>query len=142
MILFQYRRTMTTMSNSGSCLCQSDPVKEVLKFLSLIKIYIALQQAPLNGITLGQSISDPIKRMILLTELPFPMNKPFLQLMGLTKGPKSDSIIRLIPLSVIPLSGAHCISKIQKVNSSRYDYSKNSQKLFSQLYVRCSNFLK
>jgi hypothetical protein len=33
---------------------------------------------------------------------------------GLTKGPKSDSIIRLIPLSVIPLSGAHCIWKLYK----------------------------
>ncbi len=32
----------------------------------------------LNGITLGQSISDPNKRKVLLTEMLFPMNKPFL----------------------------------------------------------------
>jgi hypothetical protein len=47
--------------------------------------------------------------MIPLTEFLFPMYKPVLKLMGLAEVPKSDSIIRLIPLSVIPLSGAHCI---------------------------------
>jgi hypothetical protein len=39
------------------------------------------------------------------------MYMPVLKLMGLAEGPKSDSIIRLIPLSVIPLSGAHCTIK-------------------------------
>jgi hypothetical protein len=34
-----------------------------------------IQLAPLNGITLGQTILDPNKRMIPLTEFHFPMNK-------------------------------------------------------------------
>jgi hypothetical protein len=62
----------------------------------------------LNGITLGQNTFDSNKRMIPLTEFLFPMYKPLLKLMGLAEVPKSDSIIQLIPLSVIPLSGAHC----------------------------------
>ena len=41
-------------------------------------ILLKLQWTPLNGITLGPTKTDPINRMILLTESLFPMNKPVL----------------------------------------------------------------
>ncbi len=68
-----------------------------------------IQWTPLNGITLGPTKTDPINRMILLTKSLFPMKSQFSSWWDCLNMPKSDSINRLIPLSVIPLSGVHCI---------------------------------
>jgi hypothetical protein len=70
---------------------------------------------PLNGITLGQAISDPFNRMIPITEH---MSYKRMLLRGtrdLINLSHFDSIIRMIPLTVIPLSGAHCIWNLSQV---------------------------
>ncbi len=80
----------------------------IADLLSSRKLQIFIQQAPLNGITLGQTISDSINRMILLTGC-FHTLMYSVQKMGPMK---SDPNKRLIPLTVSPLSGAHCTSNI------------------------------
>jgi hypothetical protein len=66
-----------------------------------------LQWVPLNVIALGQAISDYNNQMVTLSILPFPLNEDSFK--KLAKTAKIDYIIQLITLSVIPLSGAHCI---------------------------------
>jgi hypothetical protein len=67
-----------------------------------------LQWTPLNGITLGQTIINPFNRMIPITEH-MSYNRMLLRGMrDLINQSHFDPIIRMIPLTVIPLSGAHC----------------------------------
>ncbi len=61
-----------------------------------------------DSCNLSQNTSDPNKRMIPLTKLFFQWIGHFSSWWDLLKMSKSDSIIRLIPLSEIPLSGAQC----------------------------------
>ena len=65
------------------------------------KALYLIQWTPLNGITLGQSIIEHMsyKRMLL---------RGIRDLINLGH---FDPIIQMIPLTVIPLSGAHCIFK-------------------------------
>ncbi len=63
---------------------------------------------PLNGITLGQAITDPINGKILITEYTsdteYAIERQLINLCQI------DTINHMIPLSMIPLSAAHCIS--------------------------------
>ena len=78
-----------------------------------------LQWTPLNGITLGQTITDPFNQMISITEH---MSYKRILLRGirdLINLSDFDHIILMIPLTLIPLSGAHCI---RKYNSNRFSF--------------------
>ena len=61
-----------------------------------------LQWTPLNGITLGRTINDPIKRMISITEYVSFSKYAIERHLGLVNWDKFDPNNRLIPLSVIP----------------------------------------
>ena len=68
--------------------------------------FLMLQRTTLNGITLSQTITDPIKRMILISEWVSTYLQTFNLDLGLVNlDSEYDSINRLKPLSVIPLCG-------------------------------------
>ncbi len=67
---------------------------------------------PLNGITLGQTLTDPINRMITISKLASTYVGYERLNWDLVSMDKFDSINRLIPLTVVTLSGAHFISNI------------------------------
>ena len=70
--------------------------------------YMKVQWKPLNVITLGQRESDNIIRMITISKSPSPIK--YLTKSNMTKLGQFDHINRMITLSVITLSGFHCIN--------------------------------
>jgi hypothetical protein len=72
-----------------------------------------VQWSPLNGITLGQAITDPFNQMIPITKHMSYKRMLLRGIQDLINLSDFDPIIRMIPLTVILLSGAHCIVKLQ-----------------------------
>jgi hypothetical protein len=68
-----------------------------------------VQWTPLNGITLGQAITDPFNQMIPITKHMSYKRMLLRGIQDLINLSDFDPIIRMIPLTVILLSGAHCI---------------------------------
>jgi hypothetical protein len=67
-----------------------------------------IQCTPLNRITLGETITDPFNRMIPITEHMSYKRRLLKGCRDLINLSHFDPIIRMITLTVIPLSGAHC----------------------------------
>jgi len=66
----------------------------------------------LNGITLGQAITDLINQMITFTEYYSYTENANERQLGLDLG-QFDPINQIIPSTVIPLSGTQCILNIK-----------------------------
>jgi hypothetical protein len=94
-------------SSYFGCFCKSGFVRIRDWQIRIFKdSFCVIQWTPLNGITLGQTISDPFNRMIPITEH---MSNKRMLLKGirdLINLSHFDPIIRMIPLS-----GAHCSTK-------------------------------
>jgi hypothetical protein len=73
-----------------------------------ITVHYFIQWTPLNGITLGQTIIDPFNQMIPITKHMFLKRMLLRGIRDLINLSHFDPIIRMIPLIVIPLSGALC----------------------------------
>ena len=69
---------------------------------------------PLNGITLGQTITDTINRMITISKLASTFVRYERLILELVSLYKFDTINRLKSLSVIPFSSAHCNNSLWK----------------------------
>jgi hypothetical protein len=70
---------------------------------------MVLQWKPLNVITLGQMESDNINRMITITDCLLIQKGCLLVIWDLLNLGQFDHINQMITLSVITLSGLHCI---------------------------------
>ncbi len=88
----------------------------------------ALQWTPLNGITLGQTLTDPINQMMLISKwASINVRYDRQSNLGLVNLDKFDSINQLVPLYVIPSSNVHCIMYYQViVIERRDDFSRNN----------------
>ncbi len=76
-------------------------------FLLTKKNTYVIQWAPLNGITLGQRETDSNNGLFLTSHsTKHTLGRKWKS--GIFQVDKFDPINRLIPLSVIPLSGAYC----------------------------------
>ncbi len=80
-------------------------------FLQKVGIFF-IEWTPHNGITLVQAITDPINRMITITEYAlyteFAIDRQLEDLINLSQ---FDPINRMISLTVIPLIDANCTNK-------------------------------
>ncbi len=75
-----------------------------LKVSALTFICSHIQWTPLNGITLGQTITDPFNRMIPITKHMSYKRMLLRGIWDLVNLSHFDPIIRMIPLTMIPLS--------------------------------------
>ncbi len=74
--------------------------------------FLILQWMTLNGITLGQTITDPFNRILLITKYMSYKRMLFRGIQDMINLGHFDPITQMIPLTVIPLSSAHCSSQI------------------------------